>query len=161
MKVGRAIWGTTPDIWILDIWPFLAKDIRYLADQTVSPVPEAFCSILFKFVWIGLLLFPICLYCREKPPSNHGANIPRQLLLNTPRGFPDAARRAVALSGHKNMVDAPGPHLHYPAHHHPAAEVYLILAGESLWRRGREGQVWTRRRPGDTVVHRPREEHEF
>ena len=24
-------WGTTPDIWILDIWPLIAKDIRYLA----------------------------------------------------------------------------------------------------------------------------------
>ena len=49
---------------MLDIWPFLAKDIRYLADQTIIPVPEAFCPILFKFRrldWSVTILFPICL----------------------------------------------------------------------------------------------------
>jgi quercetin dioxygenase-like cupin family protein len=49
------------------------------------------------------------------------------------------------------------PHTHYPAHSHPAEEVYHVLIGESLWQRGDER--WTRRAPGARIHHPSRVPH--
>jgi hypothetical protein len=43
------------------------------------------------------------------------------------------------------------PDTHYPAHAHPAEEVYHLLAGKSEWRRGDE--PWTHRLPGARIEH--------
>ena len=44
-----------------------------------------------------------------------------------------------------------GPHIHYPAHAHPARELYLVLSGTAEWQRGEE--AWAARPPGSFVVH--------
>ena len=41
--------------------------------------------------------------------------------------------------------------LHYPAHHHPAEELYFILAGEAEF--AMDGQPGKRLGPGDSVFH--------
>jgi quercetin dioxygenase-like cupin family protein len=45
-----------------------------------------------------------------------------------------------------------GPHLHYPAHAHPAEETYHPLTEGGLWRRGQEG--W-RTVPAGNAIHHP------
>jgi len=46
-------------------------------------------------------------------------------------------------------VQAPG--VTYPAHAHPAFEVYYIIAGRAEWKRG--GEDWRFREPGTFIVH--------
>jgi mannose-6-phosphate isomerase-like protein (cupin superfamily) len=46
-----------------------------------------------------------------------------------------------------------GPHLFYPDHHHPAAEIYYVLHGSAEWRRG--GESWQRKPPGSLIFHPP------
>lgn len=43
------------------------------------------------------------------------------------------------------------PGFHYPMHHHPAEELYLVIAGEGEFHL--EGAPSRRLRPGDTVFH--------
>ena len=50
-----------------------------------------------------------------------------------------------------------GPHLHYPAHHHEAEELYHVLAGEPVFTRG-TGEPRTTQ-PGDAVHHAPWQSH--
>jgi quercetin dioxygenase-like cupin family protein len=45
-----------------------------------------------------------------------------------------------------------GPHLHYPAHAHPAEEIYHPLTDGGLWRRGQED--W-RTVPAGRAIHHP------
>src|SRR4029450_12427036 len=45
-----------------------------------------------------------------------------------------------------------GPRLHYPAHAHPAEEIYHPLTGDGLWRRGQED--W-RTVPAGRAIHHP------
>jgi hypothetical protein len=45
-----------------------------------------------------------------------------------------------------------GPHLHYPAHAHPAEEIYHPLTRGGLWRRGQED--W-RTVPAGRAIHHP------
>ena len=44
-----------------------------------------------------------------------------------------------------------GPDLLYPAHAHPARELYIVLSGTADWQRGEED--FLERRPGDYIVH--------
>jgi mannose-6-phosphate isomerase-like protein (cupin superfamily) len=44
-----------------------------------------------------------------------------------------------------------GPHIHYPAHAHPARELYLVLSGTAEWRR--DVEPWAARAPGAFIVH--------
>jgi mannose-6-phosphate isomerase-like protein (cupin superfamily) len=44
-----------------------------------------------------------------------------------------------------------GPDTHYPAHHHPADEVYVPLSGAAEWRQAES--PWVRREPGAVIVH--------
>lgn len=49
------------------------------------------------------------------------------------------------------------PHLHYPWHHHPAEELYLVLAGSALFmKRGHPDTVLN---PGDTAFHAGNQPH--
>ena len=50
-----------------------------------------------------------------------------------------------------------GPHMDYPAHAHPAAEFYYLLAGHGEWLRGDE--AWTARPPGSLFYHSPNMPH--
>ena len=50
-----------------------------------------------------------------------------------------------------------GPRAHYPSHHHPAEEVYHVLAGTAQWQRGDE--AWVLRPPGSVIHHRPHVPH--
>jgi len=43
-----------------------------------------------------------------------------------------------------------GPRMHYPAHSHPAAELYHLLAGPSTWIKA---DVASRKTPGDFIFH--------
>lgn len=43
-----------------------------------------------------------------------------------------------------------GPRMHYPAHSHPAAELYHLLAGPSTWIKA---GVASRKEPGDFILH--------
>ena len=60
-------------------------------------------------------------------------------------------------SGVRVGIGVWGPHLHYPAHHHEAEELYHVLAGEPLF----SGHDGNRRatRPGDAVHHEPWQVH--
>ena len=49
------------------------------------------------------------------------------------------------------------PHLHYPWHHHPAEELYLVLGGEAAFMRA--GQKTETLRPGDTCFHASNQPH--
>ena len=51
-----------------------------------------------------------------------------------------------------------GPRLHYPAHAHPAEEIYHPLTDGGLWRRGRE--EWRAVPAGRAIHHPPMIEHE-
>ena len=43
-----------------------------------------------------------------------------------------------------------GPRMHYPAHSHPATELYHLLAGSSTWIKA---DVASRKEPGDFILH--------
>jgi mannose-6-phosphate isomerase-like protein (cupin superfamily) len=43
------------------------------------------------------------------------------------------------------------PHTHYPAHVHPAIELYLVIAGTATWQLGDE--AGEPRPPGSIIVH--------
>ena len=49
------------------------------------------------------------------------------------------------------------PGYHYPMHHHPAEEIYLVLAGEAEFHV--EGQASGILRPGDTAFHATNQPH--
>lgn len=51
-----------------------------------------------------------------------------------------------------------GPHLHYPAHAHPAEEIYHPLTDGGLWRRGEED--WRTVPAGHAIHHPPMIVHE-
>ncbi len=53
------------------------------------------------------------------------------------------------------MLMAPG--VHYKEHHHAAPELYVILAGDSMWRRG--GEPWKRHGAGALIHHASRQVH--
>lgn len=46
-------------------------------------------------------------------------------------------------------IQAPG--IYYPAHAHPAIEIYAVAGGTARWLRGKEG--WTPRPPGSVILH--------
>ena len=50
-----------------------------------------------------------------------------------------------------------GPGLHYPDHAHEAEELYLVVAGDSVWRRG--GELWQAKPPGSLIHHPPWTRH--
>lgn len=50
-----------------------------------------------------------------------------------------------------------GPRLHYPAHRHPAPELYWLLSGGSAW--WRKGEDWRPREAGETIWHDPMVPH--
>ena len=54
-------------------------------------------------------------------------------------------------------VGAWGPHIKYPAHHHAAEEMYLLLAGSAWFEL--EGEAPVRRGPGDVVYVCPSRVH--
>lgn len=54
------------------------------------------------------------------------------------------------------MVYMPA-HLHYPWHHHPAEEMYLVVAGQALFMR--EGQTEKVLQPGATCFHKSNQSH--
>ncbi len=49
------------------------------------------------------------------------------------------------------------PHTFYPTHFHTAVELYLVLGGSAVWRRGAE--PWARRPPGAFILHSSRIDH--
>ncbi|NDW53863.1 dimethylsulfonioproprionate lyase family protein [Aliiroseovarius sp. PrR006] len=49
------------------------------------------------------------------------------------------------------------PHLHYPWHHHPAEELYLVLAGQAEFLRA--GEATRRLSAGDTMFHASNQPH--
>jgi quercetin dioxygenase-like cupin family protein len=51
-----------------------------------------------------------------------------------------------------------GPHVHYPAHAHPAEEIYHPLTAGGSWRRGQED--WRTVPAGQAIHHPPMIEHE-
>ena len=48
-------------------------------------------------------------------------------------------------------VLALGPGVHYPAHHHPAAEIYHVISGRAKW--WKAGGAWSVKAPGETIHH--------
>jgi hypothetical protein len=50
-----------------------------------------------------------------------------------------------------------GPRTHYPTHHHEAHELYLPLAGVSLWQSG--DRLWQTQHPGAMIIHASNEPH--
>ncbi len=50
-----------------------------------------------------------------------------------------------------------GPNRLYPAHQHPAAEMYAVLAGTAQWMRGDE--PWQTRKPGEYFIHASNQAH--
>jgi len=44
-----------------------------------------------------------------------------------------------------------GPDVYYPDHAHKAVEIYYVIAGKALWKRG--GEPWVERYPGDIILH--------
>jgi len=49
-----------------------------------------------------------------------------------------------------------GPHTHYPAHTHPAVELYQVVAGTAQWQLN--GQ-WSTKPPGSFILHPSHAEH--
>lgn len=44
-----------------------------------------------------------------------------------------------------------GPNVTYPDHAHKAIELYYVVSGKALWKRG--GEPWIERYPGDVILH--------
>ncbi|WP_119459107.1 dimethylsulfonioproprionate lyase family protein [Rhodospirillaceae bacterium SYSU D60014] len=70
---------------------------------------------------------------------------------------PEAARPLVAADALAVGVLLLGPGTYYPAHHHPASEIYCIVSGDAEWRRG--DTPWRRQPPGAVVHHAPNLSH--
>jgi quercetin dioxygenase-like cupin family protein len=70
---------------------------------------------------------------------------------------PETARPLVATDALAVGVLLLGPGTHYPAHHHPASEIYCIVSGDAEWRRG--DAPWRREPPGAVVHHAPNLSH--
>lgn len=49
------------------------------------------------------------------------------------------------------------PHTDYPPHRHAADELYLVLSGKALWRKGEDAPA--EKAPGSVIRHRPGEIH--
>jgi mannose-6-phosphate isomerase-like protein (cupin superfamily) len=49
------------------------------------------------------------------------------------------------------------PETHYPRHHHPAQELYVVLSGTAAWAQGAE--PWADRPPGTVIHHASNEPH--
>ncbi len=64
--------------------------------------------------------------------------------VSAPLGGPGSTQVALFLT-------VQGADVVYPAHHHPAVEIYGIIAGAADWLRGGEG--FRPRRPGDVFLH--------
>ena len=67
-------------------------------------------------------------------------------------GDPRWAKDAVTTSeriGLSYTVQA--PHTLYPDHAHAAVEIYYVIAGKALWKRG--GEPWVERYPGEVILH--------
>ncbi|HEY6598534.1 MAG TPA: dimethylsulfonioproprionate lyase family protein [Pseudomonadales bacterium] len=69
----------------------------------------------------------------------------------------------VGPSGHRRQADIAlgllllGPRVTYPPHAHPAAEIYVVIAGRAQWQQG-DG-VWRTRAPSATIHHASMEPH--
>ena len=50
-----------------------------------------------------------------------------------------------------------GPHITYPEHAHPAAEIYAVVAGRAEWLQG--DRIWRNRAPGELIRHASMEPH--
>lgn len=57
----------------------------------------------------------------------------------------------------RGFVVYSAPDLYYPWHHHPAEEIYFIIAGEAEF--AKEGSAPKMLKPGDTVFHKSNEPH--
>jgi mannose-6-phosphate isomerase-like protein (cupin superfamily) len=44
-----------------------------------------------------------------------------------------------------------GPGVVYPDHAHKAIEIYYVISGKALWKRG--GEPWVERYPGEVILH--------
>ena len=44
-----------------------------------------------------------------------------------------------------------GPNVTYPDHAHKAIELYYVVSGKALWKRG--GEPWVERYPGEVILH--------
>jgi quercetin dioxygenase-like cupin family protein len=67
-------------------------------------------------------------------------------------GDPRWAKHAITTSekvGVSYTVQA--PHTVYPDHAHVAVELYYVIAGKALWKRG--GEPWVERYPGEVILH--------
>ncbi|MDG2482935.1 MAG: dimethylsulfonioproprionate lyase family protein [Alphaproteobacteria bacterium] len=71
----------------------------------------------------------------------------------TPLAVPARWARGVAVPspdvGLSFTIQAPGTY--YPDHAHKAVEIYYVIAGKALWKRG--GEPWIERYPGDIILH--------
>lgn len=65
--------------------------------------------------------------------------------------------RAIDVSDVRVGVLLLGPRTVYPAHSHPAEEVYHVIGGRALW--WRQGQDWRLETPGAVIHHPPHMRH--
>ena len=70
---------------------------------------------------------------------------------------PETARPLMAAEHLAVGVLLLGPGTHYPAHHHPASEVYCIVSGDSEWSQG--NAHWRSEPPGAVIHHPPNLSH--
>ena len=50
-----------------------------------------------------------------------------------------------------------GPGINYPAHNHPASEIYFVLSGSSIWQKGK--QTERLEAPGNYIFHASNQPH--
>jgi len=50
-----------------------------------------------------------------------------------------------------------GPNRLYPEHAHPASEMWVILSGTGMWKRG--SKDWQARKPGEYFIHTENQSH--
>jgi hypothetical protein len=84
------------------------------------------------------------------PPSPGFLDNYGYAILAGPRGMVDSAELALG-------VLLLGPGTHYPSHHHPAVEIYVVISGTAEWQRGHE--PWRREPPGRVIRHETMELH--
>jgi mannose-6-phosphate isomerase-like protein (cupin superfamily) len=128
----------------LPVCRHLAEALSLAKDGPAADLAEAIAALAGKLCWV------------QNPNYVHDSKL---------RAFV-ADYAYVKIAGPDGMVLSPdtalgllliGPKNHYPAHSHPAEEIYMVVAGEAEWQRG--GAPWQLQPPGSVIHHEPKVIH--
>lgn len=136
--------AVTPDAKTLPVCRHIAATLNSARQGSLTSIADAFASLADRCVW---------------------TQNPNYVALPPSAGFLDGYGYA-ELVGPGRIVPASnfrigflmlGPGIEYPAHAHPAEEVYHVVGGRAHW--WRDGEAWRTEDPGAAIHHAPNVAH--